>query len=53
MLFCLRWFSLNPQYLTKKRAVYERISDFVEKYKGVGDCRVIMIYLCFVFFVAK
>lgn len=27
---------LNPQYLTKKRTVFERIAAFVEKYKGVG-----------------
>ena len=27
---------LNPQYLTKKRDVFQRISGFVEKFKGVG-----------------
>lgn len=27
---------LNPQYLTKKEAVYTRISAFVEQYKGIG-----------------
>lgn len=27
---------LNPQYLTKKREVFQRISAFVEKFKGVG-----------------
>lgn len=27
---------LNPQYLTKKRDVFQRISSFVEKFKGVG-----------------
>lgn len=27
---------LNPQYLTKKRTVFEKISAFVEKYKGIG-----------------
>ena len=27
---------LNPQYLTKKRDVFQRISTFVEKFKGVG-----------------
>ncbi len=27
---------LNPQYLTKKQTVFERISAFVEKFKGVG-----------------
>ncbi|MCE7998137.1 MAG: type I restriction endonuclease subunit R [Rhodobiaceae bacterium] len=27
---------LNPQYLTKKRDVLQRISAFVEKFKGVG-----------------
>ena len=27
---------LNPQYLTKKRSVFQRISAFVEKFKGVG-----------------
>ncbi|WP_255731658.1 hypothetical protein [Phaeobacter sp. B1627] len=31
---------LNPQYLTKKRDVFQRISAFVEKFKGVGGkCR--------------
>ena len=27
---------LNPQYLTKKRTVLEKIATFVEKFKGVG-----------------
>ncbi len=27
---------LNPQYLTKKTTVFQKISAFVEKYKGVG-----------------
>lgn len=27
---------LNPQYLTKKRSVFEKISAFVDKFKGVG-----------------
>jgi len=27
---------LNPQYLTKKRSVFEKIAAFVEKFKGVG-----------------
>lgn len=27
---------LNPQYLTKKQSVYQKLSSFVEKYKGVG-----------------
>lgn len=27
---------LNPQYLTIKQSVFRKISDFVEKYKGVG-----------------
>ncbi|PTB94891.1 DEAD/DEAH box helicase [Marivirga lumbricoides] len=27
---------LNPQYLTKKQSVFQRISSFVEKFKGVG-----------------
>lgn len=27
---------LNPQYLTKKRDVFQRISAFVDKFKGVG-----------------
>ncbi|MCM1531179.1 MAG: type I restriction endonuclease subunit R [Bacteroides sp.] len=27
---------LNPQYLTKKRKVFEKISAFIEKFKGVG-----------------
>jgi type I restriction enzyme R subunit len=27
---------LNPQYLTKKQSVFQKIASFVEKYKGVG-----------------
>jgi type I restriction enzyme R subunit len=27
---------LNPQYLSKKQSVFEKISAFVEKFKGVG-----------------
>src|SRR5690554_3733335 len=27
---------LNPQYLTKKQSVFEKIANFVEKFKGVG-----------------
>lgn len=27
---------LNPQYKTKKQAVFQKIATFVEKYKGVG-----------------
>ena len=27
---------LNPQYLTKKRSVFQRLVSFVEKFKGVG-----------------
>lgn len=27
---------LNPNYLTKKQSVFEKISKFVEKYKGIG-----------------
>ena len=27
---------LNPQYLSKKQSVFQKISAFVEKYKGVG-----------------
>jgi len=27
---------LNPQYLTKKQSVFEKVSVFVEKFKGVG-----------------
>jgi len=27
---------LNPQYLTKKKSVYRKIVEFVEKFKGVG-----------------
>ena len=27
---------LNPQYLTKKQAVFQKIASFVEKFKGVG-----------------
>lgn len=28
---------LNPQYLSKKQSVFQRISAFVDKFKGVGD----------------
>lgn len=27
---------LNPKYHTKKQIVFEKISSFVEKFKGVG-----------------
>jgi type I restriction enzyme R subunit len=27
---------LNPQYLTKKQSVFQKIATFVEKFKGVG-----------------
>ncbi|MFV0147079.1 type I restriction endonuclease subunit R [Empedobacter falsenii] len=27
---------LNPQYLTKKQSVFEKISAFVDKFKGIG-----------------
>lgn len=27
---------LNPQYLTKKQSVFQKLSSFVEKFKGVG-----------------
>ena len=27
---------LNPQYLTKKQSVFQKIAQFVEKFKGVG-----------------
>ncbi len=27
---------LNPQYLTKKQAVFQKIAAFIEKFKGVG-----------------
>ena len=27
---------LNPQYLTKKQMVFQKIAAFVEKFKGVG-----------------
>ena len=27
---------LNPQYLTKKQNVFQKISEFVEKFKGIG-----------------
>jgi len=27
---------LNPQYLTKKQTVFQKIAAFVEKYKGIG-----------------
>ncbi|MGB5926598.1 MAG: type I restriction endonuclease subunit R, partial [Cyclobacteriaceae bacterium] len=28
---------LNPQYLTKKRSVFQRISSFVEKFRDIND----------------
>ena len=28
---------LNPQYLTKKQAVFQKIITFIEKFKGVGE----------------
>ena len=28
---------LNPQYLTKKQSVFQKIAAFVEKFKGVGE----------------
>ena len=28
--------TLNPQYLTKKQSVFQKISAFVEKFKGIG-----------------
>ena len=27
---------LNPRYLTKKRSVFQKIAEFVEKFKGIG-----------------
>ena len=27
---------LNPQYLTKKQSVFQKIAAFIEKFKGVG-----------------
>ncbi len=27
---------LNPQYLTKKQSVFQKIAAFVDKFKGVG-----------------
>ncbi|MBN6070395.1 type I restriction endonuclease subunit R [Aggregatibacter actinomycetemcomitans] len=27
---------LNPAYLTKKRSIFQKIADFVEKFKGIG-----------------
>ena len=27
---------LNPQYLTKKQTVFQKIAAFIEKFKGVG-----------------
>ena len=26
----------NPQYLTKKQSVFQKIAAFIEKFKGVG-----------------
>lgn len=28
---------LNPNYLTKKQSVFQKIAHFVEKFKGIGD----------------
>ena len=28
---------LNPKYLTKKRVVFEKISAFVEKFRGISS----------------
>ncbi len=28
---------LNPQYLTKKQSVFQKIAQFVEKFKGIGN----------------
>lgn len=28
---------LNPQYLTKKQTVFQKIVTFIEKFKGVGE----------------
>ena len=28
---------LNPEYLTKKQSVFQKISAFIEKFKGIGD----------------
>jgi type I restriction enzyme R subunit len=27
---------LNPQYLTKKQRIYQKITAFIDKFKGVG-----------------
>lgn len=27
---------LNPQYLTKKQSVFQKIAAFIEKFKGIG-----------------
>jgi type I restriction enzyme R subunit len=27
---------LNPQYKTKKQSVFQKIAEFVKKFKGVG-----------------
>ena len=27
---------LNPQYLSKKQSVFQKVAAFVEKFKGVG-----------------
>ena len=28
---------LNPQYLTKKQTVFQKIVAFIEKFKGIGE----------------
>ncbi|WP_413772426.1 type I restriction endonuclease subunit R, EcoR124 family, partial [Aggregatibacter actinomycetemcomitans] len=27
---------LNPEYLTKKKSIFQKIAEFVEKFKGIG-----------------
>ncbi|EEW5244002.1 hypothetical protein D8J87_004997, partial [Escherichia coli] len=32
---------LNPQYKTKKQTVFQKISAFIEKFKGVGGASLV------------
>jgi len=36
VVYLIRVSPLNPQYLTKKQTVFQKIAAFVEKFKGVG-----------------
>ena len=44
MKFFPKMSPLNPQYHTKKQSVFEKISTFVEKFKGVGGVDLIGVW---------